>query len=87
MTTTILWLYPFGQGMVVGIFGIATGSMGVSYSKILDQVLFASALKKVMIMVIYSSFFEFFSHFLGLGHNFFFFLHFFLDRCCRWNVH
>merc|ERR1719215_91548 len=50
MTTTIIWRYPFGTGMLVGIFGIATGSMGISYSKIHDNALFASALKKVMIM-------------------------------------
>jgi len=50
LTTTILWVYSFGQGMVVGIFGIATGSMGISYSKIKDPVLFKNALKKVMIM-------------------------------------
>merc|ERR1719223_2190218 len=36
--------------MLVGIFGIATGSMGISYSKIHDNALFASALKNVMIM-------------------------------------
>jgi len=52
LTTTILWVYSFGQGMVVGIFGIATGSMGISYSKIKDPVLFKNALKKVMIMVL-----------------------------------
>ena len=52
MTTTIIWRYSFGTGMLVGIFGIATGSMGISYSKIHDNALFASALKNVMIMVI-----------------------------------
>ena len=51
MTTTILWLYSFGLGMFVGILGIAAGSMGISYAKIQDPKLFASALKSVMIMV------------------------------------
>jgi hypothetical protein len=53
LTTTLLWLYPFGTGMFVGILGIATGSMGISYSKIKDPFLFKTALKKVMTMVIY----------------------------------
>ena len=56
LTTTLLWLYPFGTGMFVGIFGIATGSMGISYSKITDTSVFKTALKKVMIMVIYISY-------------------------------
>jgi len=51
MTTTILWIYSFGTGMVVGIFGIATGSMGVSYAKIEDEALFKIALRSVMTMV------------------------------------
>ena len=51
LTTTIIWLYSFGQGMVVGIFGIATGSMGISFSKIKDEANFKLALKKVMTMV------------------------------------
>merc|ERR1712004_316119 len=50
MTTTILWIYPFGTGMFVGIMGIATGSMGISYANIQDNARFASALKSVMIM-------------------------------------
>ena len=52
MTTTIVWLYSFGLGMFVGIMGIATGSMGISYASIQDNARFASALKSVMIMVI-----------------------------------
>merc|ERR1712127_246555 len=50
LTTTLFWLYPFGTGMFVGILGIATGSMGISYSKITDTSVFKTALKKVMIM-------------------------------------
>ena len=34
LTTTIIWIYSFGLGMVVGIFGIATGSMVIAYAKI-----------------------------------------------------
>merc|ERR1712004_348227 len=50
LTTTVIWLYSFGQGMFVGILGIATASMGISYSKIKDEAVFKFALKKVMVM-------------------------------------
>ena len=36
--------------MLVAIFGIATASMGISYSKIKDKAVFEAAYKKVMIM-------------------------------------
>ena len=54
LTTTVIWLYSFGQGMFVGILGIATASMGISYSKIKDEAVFKFALKKVMVMVFYN---------------------------------
>ncbi|CBY30577.1 unnamed protein product [Oikopleura dioica] len=44
------WIFSFGLGMVVGIFGIATASMGISYSKIKENSVFEVAYKKVMIM-------------------------------------
>ena len=88
MTTTILWLYSFGQGMVVGIFGIATGSMGITYASIQDNALFASALKKVMIMVILLTFAAKCKIcVLGLGYHLLFILYLLLDRCRCWNVH
>ena len=51
LTTSVIWMYSFGTGMFVGILGIATGSMGISYSGIKDTGLFKAAYRKVMIMV------------------------------------
>ncbi|CAG5099539.1 Oidioi.mRNA.OKI2018_I69.XSR.g16571.t1.cds [Oikopleura dioica] len=48
--TTGIWSYPFGLGCVVGIFGITTGSLGISYSKIKDIENFKSAFKTVIIL-------------------------------------
>jgi len=47
----LFWIFSFGLGMVVGIFGIATASMGISYSKIKKKSVFEVAYKKVMKMV------------------------------------
>ncbi|CBY09565.1 unnamed protein product [Oikopleura dioica] len=46
----LFWIFSFGLGMVVGIFGIATASMGISYSKIKKKSVFEVAYKKVMKM-------------------------------------
>ena len=55
LSTTIIWTYSYGTGMIVAIFGIATGSMAVSYAKIKDTALFAEAYKTVMTLVIFES--------------------------------
>ena len=48
---TWYWGYTFGLGCFIGLLGVATGSMGISYSKVTEIENFKILLKRVTIMV------------------------------------
>jgi len=53
--------------MAAGSFGIGTGSIGVYYARVQDMPIFKAAIKRLMLLVIFSVFGFFKSFYLRLG--------------------